>query len=144
MPLLGFKPGRTNQILVTSWDKLQNAQTKGQPITFVTAPLPADFPQGTVLQSQPSKMEPGFTLFIIQNRTAKAGYITIIDNSGEAVWYSPSPSTKQFDIRQLSNGDLFIEEDPPFNRFLEINMLGEQSRPGFRPPRIPSITMTAS
>jgi len=125
VPLLGFKPGRTNQILVTVCDKLQNTCAAPQPLTFVSAPLPADFPNRTVLHSEPSKMEPGFTLFIIQNRTAKAGYLTILDNSGEVVWYSRAPSVGDFDVRQMANGDLFMEEQPPLNRFVEINMLGE-------------------
>jgi Arylsulfotransferase Ig-like domain len=72
VPLLGFKPGRTNQIVVTVCDKAQSTYTAPQSVTFITAPLPPDFPHSTVLKSDPSKMEPGFTLFIVQNRTAKA------------------------------------------------------------------------
>jgi arylsulfate sulfotransferase len=125
LPLAGFKPGRTNQILVTVFDQLQNAQTASQPLVFVTPPLPADFPHSVVLHSEPDKMEPGYTLFIVQNRTAKKSYITMMDNQGEVIWYSPSPALGDLDVRQLSNGDLFIEEQAPLNRFLEINLLGE-------------------
>jgi hypothetical protein len=128
VPLLGFKPGRTNLILVTVCDKLQSTSTAPQPVTFITAPLPADFPKSTVLRSNPGQMEPGFTLFIVQNRTAKVGFITIMDNSGEVVWYSRAPSLGDYDVRQLRNGDLFLEEQPPINRFLEMNLLGEQVR----------------
>jgi arylsulfate sulfotransferase len=123
VPLLGFKPNQTNQILVTVYDKDRNAYTAAQPLTFVTAPLPTNFPPWTVLTSEPSVMEPGYTLFIIFS--GSADYITIMDNSGEVVWYSPSPWSGSSDVRQLDNGDLFMEEDLPANCFQEINMLGQ-------------------
>jgi arylsulfate sulfotransferase len=47
------------------------------------------------------------------------------------VWYSPTPVTGGlgvYDVRQLANGDLFLQEQPPLNRFLEMNMLGENVR----------------
>ena len=49
-------------------------------------------------------MEPGYTLFIVQNRTAKTGYITMMDNLAEVVWYRPAPSAGVVDVRQLANG----------------------------------------
>ncbi|HXR03074.1 MAG TPA: aryl-sulfate sulfotransferase [Verrucomicrobiae bacterium] len=126
VPLLGFKPDRTNQILVTAYDKNRNAYTAAQPLTFVTAPLPTNFPTSVVLKSEPSQMEPGYTLFLVRGGNGPPGYYTIIDNSGEVVWYSPAPNpTAQLDVRQLNNGDLFTEFEPPTNCFLEMNMLGE-------------------
>ena len=55
LPLLGFKPGQTNQILVTVYDMDRNAYTAPQPLTFVTAPLPANFPTHTVLTNTDRK-----------------------------------------------------------------------------------------
>src|SRR5262245_56123953 len=43
LTLLGFKPGRTNQITVTVRDQYRNTSTAA-PILFVTAPLPSSFP----------------------------------------------------------------------------------------------------
>ncbi|RDJ93489.1 hypothetical protein B4Q13_21565, partial [Lacticaseibacillus rhamnosus] len=71
LTLAGFKPGRTNQIAVKVIDPAQNAQTAGQPLVFITPPLPTDFPHSVVVHSEPAKMEPGYTLFIVQNRTTK-------------------------------------------------------------------------
>lgn len=122
--LLGFKPGRTNLIQVTVYDKYRNACTAAQLLEFITAPLPAYFPTSVLLTNEPAKMEPGYTLFIIQNRTANTFYITIIDNSGEVVWYCAPPQSYDIDVRQLDNGDLFIPQQSPANNFLEINMLG--------------------
>ena len=123
IPLLGFKPDRTNQIAVTVYDEVLNSFTSPEPMTFVTAPLPTNFPNSVVLQSQPSLMEPGYTLFIIMNHTANQYYIDIVDNTGAVVWYAPW-TNNDVDVRQLENGDLFIEEQAPLNDFLELDMLG--------------------
>src|SRR6266496_176650 len=66
-PLLGFKPARTNQITVTVHDKSRNELTAPQPAVFITPALPGDFPRSVLLKSVPDKMEPGYTLFRIQN-----------------------------------------------------------------------------
>jgi arylsulfate sulfotransferase len=121
--LLGFEPGRTNQILVTAYDQNQNAYTAPQPVTFVTAPLPSNFPPWTVLKSEPSQMEPGYTLFMISSGTAYS-YITIMDNSGQVVWYRPW-TYDDSDVRQLADGNLFIEQQNSLNNFVEMNMLGD-------------------
>src|SRR5208282_6099211 len=65
--LLGFMPGRTNHISVTVYAKQRNTFTAAQSLTFVTAQLPANFPHSTVLISDPSRMEPGYTMFIVHN-----------------------------------------------------------------------------
>ena len=129
VPLLGFKPGRTNQILVTAYDKNRNAYPASQLLTFVTGPLPTNFPHSVVLKCQPDQMEPGYTLFLVRAGNGPPGFYTIIDNSGEVVWYSPDPTpTLHLDVRQLDNGDLFTEFEPTNNFFLEFNMLGQTVR----------------
>jgi len=131
VPLLGFRPDRTNQIVVTVYDKYRNAYTAPQPLTFVTAPLPTNFPPWTVLTDKPSDMEPGYMLFEV------GGYLTIMDNSGEVVWYAPDPSSGDFDVRQLDNGDLFLQQPAPTNNFLWMNMLGETVRTLAAPAEYP-------
>jgi arylsulfate sulfotransferase len=122
VPLLGFKPGRTNQIRVTVCDKFRNACAATPSLTFVPAALPASLPRFTVLKCEPDKMEPGYTLFIVHPNSGTTGhYIVILDNTGEVVWYSPAPTTTSFDVRQLDNGDLFTEA----NGFTELNLLGQ-------------------
>lgn len=137
LPLAGFKPGRTNEIVVTVFDQNQNVYVAPEHLFFVSPSLPADFPRGVVRHSEPPKMEPGYTLFTIQNRTAKSAYITIVDNLGEVVWYSPAPSLTDYDVRQMANGDLFLEEQTPLNRFREINLLGETVRTWTPPAQYP-------
>jgi arylsulfate sulfotransferase len=123
VPLLGFKPNQTNEILITVYDENQNAYTATQLLTFVTGPLPADFPTWTVLTSEPDEMEPGYTLFITGNPGGNR-YIIIMDNSGGLMWYSPR-SPDDLDVKQLDNGDLFLAQQNPSNNFVEINMLGD-------------------
>jgi arylsulfate sulfotransferase len=128
VPLLGFKPDRTNSIQVTVFDAHQNASAAASPLLFVTAPLPGTFPKSVLLTNVPSMMEPGYTLFILQNRNSKT-YVTIMDNSAEVVWYCPAPAgASDLDVRQLDDGNLFIPEQSPANDFLEINMLGQKVR----------------
>ncbi len=128
--LLGFNPGRTNFILVTVYDKYRNVVTAPQLLTFATTPLPGDFPTSVVLTNQPGMMEPGYTLFIAYNITTGQRYITIMDNSGEVVWYCPTPQAGDIDVKQLGNGDLFLPQgvlpnSTAANSFVELNMLGE-------------------
>ena len=124
IPLLGFKPDQTNQIFVTVYDKTRNSQTAPSPLTFITSPLPTNFPHIAVLKRDPSKMDPGDTMMIIHDQDTRKAFISIIDNTGAVIWYAPW-TIYDADVRQLDNGDLFIEEQTPLNDFLEINMLGQ-------------------
>ena len=124
IPLLGFQPDQTNIITVTVYDEDFNSLTDTQSLTFITAPLPANFPHSVVLMSEPTNMEAGYTLLIVQNRTANSAYIVAYDNSGNVAWYIPW-NTHDVDVRQLDDGDLFIEEPTPANHFLEVSMLGD-------------------
>jgi arylsulfate sulfotransferase len=120
VPLLGFKPNRTHQITVTAYDRQQNQDTPVQPIIFVTDPLPANFPNIVLLQSDPASMEPGYTLFRVGVHNELYWYVVIVDSSGEVVWYNVAPSTA--DVRRLDNGDLFM---PWKTNFVEMNLLGQ-------------------
>ena len=120
--LLGFKPGTSNQINVTVYDALRHSFTAGDTLTFVTAPLASYFPHSTVIKSQPSKMEPGYTLLVVVSETTYQAYIVVLDKSGTVVWYVKSPPSDH-DIRQLPNGDLFMPSENG-SIFVEMNMLG--------------------
>ena len=120
VPLLGFKPNRTNEITVTVYDRYQNPVTAAQPLVFITNPLPSNFPNIVLLQSQPDRMEPGYTLFNVMMKNSTYWYVAIVDSSGEVVWYNGAPSTA--DVRRLDNGDLFM---PWTTNFVEMNLLGQ-------------------
>ncbi len=58
-------------------------------------------------------MEPGYTLFIVDNINTGHHYITIMDNDGEVMWYLLllAPQAGDGDVKQLGNGDLFIPRE---------------------------------
>ncbi len=123
VPLYGFKAGLSNSITVTVWDKFRNTFTAPAPLLFVTDPLPATFPTINVLVSEPDLMEPGYTLFRVLNYTANRPYTTLIDNTGEVVWYSPMSQVPiGIDVRQLPDGNLFVFGDTNFS---EVTLLGD-------------------
>jgi arylsulfate sulfotransferase len=120
VPLLGFKPARTNAITVTVTDRHRNQVTASQPLVFITDPLPPNFPDIVLLHSEPERMEPGYTLFDAAMKNGTYWYVTIVDSAGEVVWYDVAPTTA--DVRRLDNGDLFM---PWTTNFVEINLLGQ-------------------
>lgn len=123
VPLLGFKPNRTNEITVTVYDKQWNLVTAPQPVQFVTGPLPTNFPSITLLHSEPDRMEPGYTLGRIGMKNETYCYAIILDSAGELVWYNATPANAE--VRQLDNGDLFM---PATTNFVEMNLLGQTVR----------------
>jgi hypothetical protein len=132
VPLFGFKPGRTNAITVTPYDENRNQATAAPPLVFITAPLPTDFPNIVPRQSEPARMEPGYTLFRVGVHNELYWYVVIVDSSGEVVWYNVGPSTA--DARQLANGDLFM---PSTNSFVEMNLLGQTVNSWVVPTNLP-------
>jgi hypothetical protein len=132
LTLLGFKASRTNEITVTVRDKYRNEYTVAEPVLFVTSPLPTNMPAFILLTNNPALMEPGYTLFRVSNQTTGGADVTIVDNSGEIVWYGESsgvggvagPIPTPSDVQQLTNGDLFFPETDTAG-FAEVNMLGQ-------------------
>ena len=123
-PLFGFKPDRTNVITVSAIDRRRNVVTAEQKVTFVTDPLPGDFPKITLFQSNPAAMEPGYSLFVAdvfyEENYSSHFYAIILNSDGEVVWYNAPPPA--FDIRQRPNGNLFVTSGAGF---LEFDLLGQ-------------------
>lgn len=133
--LLGFKPNRTNEITVTVRDEYRNAYTIGQSVPFVTTPLPTNMPGFILITNIPALMEPGYTLFRVAKGNNGAAYVTIVDYSGQVVWYGEAsgvggtigPISTPNDVTQLANGDLFFPETDT-SGLGEVNMLGQTVR----------------
>jgi hypothetical protein len=77
-------------------------------------------------------MEPGYTLFRVGVHNELYWYVTIVDSSGEVVWYNVAPSTA--DVRGLDNGDLFM---PWKTNFVEMNLLGQMVNSWVVPTNLP-------
>ncbi|MFO1499895.1 MAG: aryl-sulfate sulfotransferase [Verrucomicrobiota bacterium] len=132
IPLFGLKPGRNHLITITAQAQDGTTATAPEPLTFLSDPLPGDFPNIHLLQSQPEKMEPGYTLFRVEIHSNTYAYVVIVDSDGEVVWYAKTPSTA--DVRQLDNGTLFM---PAKTNFVEMNLLGETVRSWAAPAGLP-------
>jgi len=120
LPMAGFRADRTNQLTVTIWEKSQQSTTLTDAVMFVTVPLPDSFPEIKVLRANPQAMEPGYTLFRCVVNNFNVGYLTIINNEGEVVWYSTRNSSH--DLRQLADGNLLMGKASGFD---EVSILGE-------------------
>jgi hypothetical protein len=119
VPVLGLRPSRTNVITVTTFDRFGN-QVTAPPASVVTARLPYNFPGITVLKSVPEKMEPGYTLYIVINRTDLSTWVSIVDNAARPIWYTRVSTLSE--VKQLENGDLFFISE---TNFVEMNLLGD-------------------
>ncbi len=110
----GFKPGRNYSIRVSVQDMSGSEATAVNLLSFNTDPLPSNFPPREVLVSDPSRMEPGFTVFMTGPRNDPKGkysnYTMALDAHGDVVWYLTRPAGSN--IRQLANGNfLFSSTD---------------------------------
>ena len=75
LPVLGLRAGRTHTITATVEDGTGlSSETDAQ--TFVTPPLPEAFPTPAVTVRDPSRMEPGVTIFNVNGRWDTEGNST--------------------------------------------------------------------
>ena len=121
-PILGLKPATAYSVSasVTAGD---NTLAAG-PLPWTTPPLPSNFVPVQVSKSDPSKMEPGMTLFAVRDGWMLAqAPILIVDQQGVVRWYFSDPNNlAQEDLRQLANGNLLFGRD--FCNLREVNLLG--------------------
>jgi len=125
LPILGLKPNSSYAIVLKITDATGVSQLVAPILQAVTGPLPADFPDISVLVSDPSKMEPGFTLmdkFSRGSSTTPDGtlstYSIIVDNSGNVVWYALFGGSS---MQQLPNGNLLYRSS---SDVIESDLLG--------------------
>lgn len=126
LPLIGFRPGRTQRINVWIRDASGNRTPwTGGGFTFTTPPLPAAFPLLRVATSQPALMEPGVTLAAMRwtspTSTATGTKVVYLDNTGQVVWLYETPIPYRDAIR-MRNGHMLASAN---NRLAqEIDLYG--------------------
>jgi arylsulfate sulfotransferase len=118
LPLLGLKPNDTYTIEVSAIEADGTRTLLSPTLRATTPPLPADFPHIAVYYTNPSKMEPGFTLLDRTRRPGFTGnlYGSIVDNQGVVRWYSTMAG--QDGMQQLPNGNLLLLDSS------EVDLLG--------------------
>jgi hypothetical protein len=93
-PILGLKPNGSYSIEVIVTDQADESLVLAPLLPAVTGPLPVGFPNINVLLSDPTKMEPGFTLLDLFTRGRSTTpdatlprHTIIVDDAGDVVWY---------------------------------------------------------
>lgn len=126
VPIIGLYAGRDNTVTLTS-DKGEVAV-----LSIKTEPLPADFQIYDLVESQPAKMEPGFTLM---TACFNHSYSAIIDARAQVRGYlSNTDMAHGTSIIQLENGNMLATGDEykqiPYNMtsLWEFNWLGKVFR----------------
>ena len=134
VPVLGLKSERTYNVtaLLEDMDG-RSVETTAQ--EFETPPLPDTFPTPTINVRDPSRMEPGVTLFNVNGRWEADGSPTlenlpavIVDDQGEFIWYYIPDGHRVHDVRRLKNGNMAYTVLPGHNQLIEIDMLGNVQR----------------
>lgn len=118
LPLLGLKPADTYTVEVILTDASGARRVLAPGLVATTPALPADFPRLTVYHSEPSRMEPGFTLLDKFRRVGTTGgqYSMVVDHKGDVRWYSTRGGSDG--MLQLPNGNLLLLDSS------EMDMLG--------------------
>jgi len=108
VPLLGLKSADAYTVDVYIFDQAHNHKLLSTRLTATTDALPAGLPKTLVIYSNPSLMEPGYTLLDRNRRGGTTGtlYSMILDNKGDVRWYSTVGG--QDGMRQLPNGNLLL------------------------------------
>ncbi len=130
IPILGLKPDNAYSVELTATGEDNNHITISPALQAVTDSLPDDFPTISVSVSEPSRMEPGYTLIDKFSRKMPTQtntlppdsnlpiYSIILDNTGDVVWYSTLGSSH---MGQLSNGHIHYNNG---THIVEIDLLG--------------------
>lgn len=129
--LLGLRPGRTHEIRVELSDAADGEKIVGEPLEFHTPPLPEDFPPIRLDISDPAAMEPGVTLFgvnqwLSDQANLQYGYLIGVDDAGEVVWYFRTGHPVA-DLRRMSNGHLLYNHGSNWHAY-ESDVLGNVVR----------------
>ena len=134
VPVLGLKSEKTYNVTAVLED-MGGRIAETSALAFETPPLPDTFPTPVINVRDPSRMEPGVTLFNVNGRWEADGNATlenlpavVVDDQGEFIWYYIPDGHRVHDIRRLRNGNMAYTVLPGHNQLIEIDMLGNIQR----------------
>jgi hypothetical protein len=113
--VLGLKVDTQYEALVTMTDSC--GRQHSAPLQWRTPALPGDFPRVEFVGSDPSRSEPGMTLFNIREPI----YLIVVDVEGQVRWYYQGDDT-QSAFRVLANGNLIYVV--PSQQIIEMDWFG--------------------
>ncbi|MBN1610318.1 MAG: aryl-sulfate sulfotransferase [Polyangiaceae bacterium] len=114
-PMIGFKPDTIYEFTATASDP--SGQIVSAPAQWRSPALPAGFPTLELVQSDPSRMEPGMTLFDVR----PCHYIVVADAMGQVRWYYHFLANIET-TRLLSNGNLMFVSQ--YHDLFELDWFG--------------------
>lgn len=143
LPVIGFRPGQTHEVVVTLTDADGNT-AKSDTLTFKAPPLPTapeEFPKINLVTADTERAEPGFRLFNPRRRVPRQtqagndeerrfgesfGMLLIVDGDGEPFWYYRTDSRiAGFEYDEERGRILYVTAD---FRVVEIDLLGNVTR----------------
>jgi hypothetical protein len=128
LPVYGLKPESSYTVKVVFTDEDGDSSAAPTVLSVDTPALPDDFPDITVITSDPAKMEPGYTL-LNNLSTGTNDYAIIVDNEGNVVWYGDfeARNTKQLSDQEFDgdyDGDLIYRASSS-GKYAIRDLLGE-------------------
>jgi len=129
--VLGMYPDCNHQIVVSVRATSDGREESSHPIHYNTAKLPSDFPPIRILSAQSSQMEPGITMFAVNNWTDDVsrldyGYLIALDSAGQVVWFCRTQD-RTSDVKVLQNGHLLYQHGS-YRYLYEMDLLGRDHR----------------
>ncbi len=118
--IVGLKPDTTYSVELDASDGEEHLLAA--PLSWTSPPLPEDFPLLKLVHSEPSRMEPGMTLFNVN--TPNSASLVVVDHEGEVRWFFLDPDNPAFeDPRRLYNGNFLVVRSRC--SVMEVDLRGE-------------------
>lgn len=121
VPVLGLYPDAENKVSIDYMTE-DGEDSEVTELTIETDPLPDDFLDPELVESQPEKMEDGLTFMIPTKK-----YMYAVDDNADVRWYTSLPMKLAFE--RLENGHILIatqdEARDQYNELVEMDMLGK-------------------
>jgi hypothetical protein len=128
--VLGLRCGQEHRLVV----RLQagGVISDAEMVSFTTSSWPSDFPTIRVTQSDPTRVEPGITLFSLfrwkdDRGDRDFGALIAVDAAGEVVWYYRADSAAAA-VKPLNNGNLLFIHGAVPRHIREMDRLGRPVR----------------
>ncbi len=118
LAVLGLRANSDHSVTIVATDESRE-ELRSEPLAIHTQALPADFPLIRATTSDATRMEPGVTLFNLNQ--SGVGLIVAVNHDGEIIWYYRQKADGITDIRRMHNGHLLFTD---VDGAAEIDMLG--------------------
>ncbi len=112
IPLVGFRAGECHFIRVMIESASGMVTTSPETLEFDAAPLPAHFPSIDTTVMDPTRQEPGLTMFCAQPGLAQNldNVVIMVDTTGSVIWFYDNPEFRPFHVTKARGGRLLLND----------------------------------